>query len=293
MIWRDMDQKSLDDAYDQRVYAPNFQQILDRYEHNSELTRRRLGQPQRRQYGPAPVEGIDLFLCDRPAAPIQIFIHGGAWRSGTARTYAFPAEMFLAAGAHWLVPDFSWVQDVGGSLLPIADQVRRAVAWVYQHAASFGGDPERIHLAGHSSGAHLAAVTLTTDWAGAFGLPPDIIKGGLCCSGMYDLAPVRLSARGNYIAFTDEMEAALSPQRHLDQLRAPLIVAFGTQETPEFRRQPREFAVAAGIAEKPVQLLVGGGYNHFEILETLANPFGLLGRAVLAQMGLVDCFRQG
>ncbi len=293
MIWRDMDQKTLDDAYDQRVYAPNFQQILGRYEQNSELARQRLGEPQRRHYGPTPIEGIDLFLCDQPAAPIQIFIHGGAWRSGSARSYAFPAEMFLAAGAHWLVPDFSWVQDTGASLLPFAAQVRRAVAWIYQHAASFDGNPDRIYLCGHSSGAHLAAVVLTTDWAGAFGLPPDIIKGGLCCSGMYDLAPVRLSARGNYIAFTDEMEAALSPQRHLEQLRAPLIVAVGTEETPEFQRQAREFVATAAAAGKNVQLLIGEGYNHFEILETLANPFGLLGRAVLAQIGLADRFQQG
>ena len=39
-------------------------------------------------------------------------------------------------------------------------------------------------------------------------------------------------------------------------------------------------------AGKPVELLVGEGYNHFEMLETLANPYGLLGRAVLAQMRL-------
>ena len=291
MIWRNMDQKTLDDAYNQRVYAPNFQQILGRYEQNSERARQRLGQPQRRHYGPAPIERLDLFLCDQPAAPIQIFIHGGAWRSGSARSYAFPAEMFRAAGAHWLVPDFSWVQDVGDSLLPIADQVRRAVAWVYQHATDFGGDPGRIFLSGHSSGAHLAAVILTTDWAGTFGLPPDIIKGGLCCSGMYDLAPVQPSARGNYIAFTDEMEAALSPQRQLDQLRTPLIVACGTEETPEFQRQAREFVSVARAAGKDVQLLIGDGYNHFEILETLANPFGLLGRAVLSQMGLMNRFQ--
>jgi arylformamidase len=84
------------------------------------------------------------------------------------------------------------------------------------------------------------------------------------------------------------MEEALSPQRHLTQLTAPLIIAYGTLETPEFQRQACEFAAAATAAGKEVQLLVGEGYNHFEILETLANPFGLLGRAVLAQMGLVD-----
>ena len=168
----------------------------------------------------------------------------------------------------------------------MAHQVCRAVAWVYENAVSFGGDPNRIYVSGHSSGGHLAGVILTTDWQTDFDLPPDVVKGGLCSSGMFDLKPVRLSARGRYIDFTDEMEEALSSIRHLDKLHAPIIIAYGTLETPEFQRQSRDFAAAVAAAGKPVQLLVGEGYNHFEILETLANPYGLLGRAVLEQMGL-------
>jgi arylformamidase len=193
----------------------------------------------------------------------------------------------VRAGAHWVVPDFSWVQDTGGSLLPIAEQVRRALAWVYHNAEVFGGDRERIYVSGHSSGGHLAGCLLTTDWR-QMGLPGDLIKGGLCCSGMFDLRPVRLSARGRYVAFTDEMEQALSPIRHLDELTTPLLVACGTFETPEFQRQSRDFAAAVRAAGKPVELLVADGYNHFEILETLANPYGLLGRSVPEQMELAD-----
>jgi arylformamidase len=127
-------------------------------------------------------------------------------------------------------------------------------------------------------------VVLITDWINDFNLPPDIVKGGLCCSGIFDLRPVRLSARSRYINFTDKMEQVLSPKRHVDKLNAPLIVAYGTLETPEFQRQSRDFAAAAKANNKPVQLIVGKGYNHFEMLETLANPYGLLGRAVLDQM---------
>jgi arylformamidase len=105
-------------------------------------------------------------------------------------------------------------------------------------------------------------------------------------SGMYDLKPVRLSKRSKYVKFTDEMEEALSAQRHIDKLNTPLILAHGTCETPEFQRQTRDFYAAVKAAGKPVELLVGEGYNHFEMLETLANPYGLLGRAVLAQMRL-------
>jgi arylformamidase len=65
-----------------------------------------------------------------------------------------------------------------------------------------------------------------------------------------------------------------------------VIVAYGTEESPEFQRQNREFAAALAAAGKRVDLIVASGYNHFEIIETLGNPLGLLGSAALAQMDL-------
>jgi arylformamidase len=285
-VWLEMDQAELDAAYDQSKYAPNLSQIVKRYATNSEAVRTRLGAPRRYTYGTTPIEALDVYPTKRANAPINIFIHGGAWRGGLAKDFAYPAELFVHAGAHYIVLDFINVIEANGSLTPMAEQVRRAVAWVHRNARSFGGDPDRIYVSGHSSGGHLAGVVLVTDWRKDFNLPADTVKGGLCCSGLFDLKPVRLSARSSYVKFTDEIEQALSSQRHLDRLNAPVIVAYGTLETPEFQRQSRDFAAAVRAAGKPVQLLVGEGYNHFEIPETLANPHGLLGRAVLAQMNL-------
>ena len=285
-VWLDLDQKELDDAYDQSVYAPNQAQITGRYVTNSELTRARLGAPLRFAYGSAPVEGLDVHATKRPNAPVNVFVHGGAWRGGFAKNYAFPAELFVNAGANFVVLDFGPVQDFGGNLTMMAEQVRRALAWVYRNAKEFGGDASRLYVSGHSSGAHLAGAALVTDWRKEFDLPADTVKGGLLCSGIYDLKPVRLSARSSYVKFTDEMENALSTRRHLDRLNCPVVVAHGTLETPEFQRQTRDFAAAVKAAGKPAQLLVAQGYNHFEIFETLASPYGLLGRAALEQMKL-------
>ena len=283
-VFLEYDQAALDSAYDQAAYAPNREQLIERRVRDS--VRGRIGEPERLAYGPAEIERLDIYRSARPAAPVFVFIHGGAWRSGRSKDFTGPAEMFLAARAHYVVPDFAWVQDVGGSLMVVADQVRRAVAWVFQNIARFGGDPNRLYLGGQSSGGHLAAVALTTDWRHDFDLPADIIKGGVCVSGMYDLTPVRLSARSRYVAFDDTTVAALSPIRHLDRLRAPLVVVYGTRETPEFQRQNREFAAAVETAGKRVRLVVGEHYNHFELPETLGNPYGLLGRAALDLMGL-------
>ena len=119
-----------------------------------------------------------------------------------------------------------------------------------------------------------------------FGLPANMVKGGLCMSGMYDMKPVRLSKRSSYVKFTDMMEQAMSSQRQLDQLQAPIIVTYGTNDTPEFQRQARDFATAVKAAGKPVELVEAANFGHMEMLEALGNPYGPNGRAALALMKL-------
>jgi arylformamidase len=285
LVWLDMDQQALDDAYDQIVYAPNREQVTQRRLANSVRARAAIGEPERVAYGKTEIEKLDIYRTKQTNAPVNVFIHGGAWRANRAADYSCLAEPFVRAGAHYVILDFTNVDDAAGSLFPMVEQVRRAVGWVYKNAATFGGDPARLYLSAHSSGSHIGGCVVTHDWRKE-NLPVDILKGALLSSGMYDLKPVRLSKRSKYVKFTDEMEEALSAQRHLDKLHAPLILAHGTCETPEFQRQARDFYAAVKAAGKPVELLVGEGYNHFEMLETLANPYGLLGRAVLAQMRL-------
>jgi arylformamidase len=276
-VFLDYDQKALDDAYDQAVYAANRDQVIARFASASRITRQRLGEPQRFAYGKSAIEGLDVYRTRKPDAPVNVFIHGGAWRAGLARDYAFPAEMFVGAGSHFVVLDFNNVLETGGDLMVMADQVRRAVAWVIDNARQFGGDPARVYVSGTSSGAHLGGVVATSSFA---------VKGYVLASGMYDLRGPRLSKRSSYVAFTDAIEDALSPQRHLSPISAPIVLLYGSLETPEFQRQARDFAAALQKAGKQVELIAAEGYNHFELTETLGNPYGPLGRAALKQMDL-------
>ncbi len=285
LVWRDMDQKALDDAYDQDVYAPNRPLIVTRRIAASERTRALLGPPERVAYGPTEYERLDIFRAAAANAPVNVFIHGGAWRRNKAADYALQAEPLMRAGAHAVVVDFINVEQAGGDLIPMYEQVRRAIAWCWRNTKNFGGDPKKFYISAHSSGSHLTGCVLTQGWREE-GLPQDFCKGALLLSGMYDLAPVRLSKRSSYVNFTDPMVEKLSSQRHLDGLQTPLLLAYGSCETPEFQRQTRDFFAAVKAAGKPAELIVGEAYNHFELLETLANPYGLTGRAMLRQMGL-------
>jgi arylformamidase len=283
-VWRDLDQQTLDDAYDQDVYAPNRPLIVTRRIAASERTRAILGPPRRVAYGPGEYEQLDIFCADAANAPVNVFVHGGAWRRNKAADYALQAEPLVRAGVHCVIVDFINVEQAGGDLMPMYEQVRRALAWTWRNAESFGGDRERFYISAHSSGSHLAACVLTDGWREE-SLPENFCKGALLLSGMYDLEPVRRSKRSSYVTFTDATVEKLSSQRHLDALRTPLVLAYGTTETPEFQRQTREFFAAVQGLGKPAELIVGEAYNHFELLETLANPYGLMGRAMLRQMG--------
>ena len=281
-VWGGLTQAELDDAYDQSVYAANMATVAARYGSNSDVARSRLPKAERISYGPAAKSAFDLYRTTGDARPIQIFVHGGAWKATTAAQYVFLAECFTKAGAHMAILDFDWVQDHDGDLMPVAAQISVAILWIAQNAQHIGGDPGQIYLSAHSSGAHMAGVALTQIGASA----PKTIQGAVLASGMFDMAPVRLSARSAYVSFTDASEQALSPLRHIADITTPVILAYGALETPEFIRQSNAFHDALRAAGKPSEVIIGQNYNHFEIIETLANPYGLLGAAALRQMGL-------
>lgn len=280
IIWGGMTQAELDRAYDQAAYAPNIGAVTARYGTNSEIACRQIGAPERIAYGAEAKSAFDFYRTSGDHAPLMIFVHGGAWRVTTAADYAFLAPCFVEAGAHLAVLDFDWVQDQDGDLLPIADQITAAVRWIVAKAGALGADPARIHLAGHSSGAHMAAVALGRQ-------APNTIAGALLASGMYDLEPVSFSARSAYVNFTAQSVDALSPIRRPTQIDCPVLIAYGDLETPEFSRQSDAYVAKLKEVGRSAESLVGRHYNHFEIIETLANPHGLLGRAMLARMGLL------
>jgi arylformamidase len=284
-VWLDMDQQDLDEAYDQSVYSFNQASITARRDQRNEIALKVLGKPDRVAYGPAAIEKVDIYKTARPNAPTMIFLHGGAWRNGRSAQGVGLAEPFVKAGAHFINVEFDNVPETNGDLAPMVDQCRRAVAWIYRNAASFGGNANSLYLSGFSSGSHLGGCVVITDWIKE-GLPPDVLKGAILGSGMYDLKPARLSKRSSYVKFTDEVEQALSAQRHLDRVHTPLVLVHGTLETPEFQRQTRDFHAALLAAGKPVRLIVANGHNHFELGESLGNPYGVMGRAAMEMMKL-------
>ena len=272
--WRQLTPAQRDAAYDQRLHAPNMAAVLAELAEVSAQVQARLPQHQRLAYGPQAVEALDWYACGRPQAPVLFFIHGGAWRNGQAKDYAFFVEWVLQAGVDVVVPDFAAVTEVEGELGELYRQVALALRWVASRMTSAAHHMPPLHVCGHSSGAHLAACLAAdaelASWVASLTL----------CSGLYELEPVSLSSRSSYVRFSPQTVDALSPQRHLQHLQAPVSLLCGTQESPEFARQTQAFFQALQAAGKPSVLSLGQDLNHFEILETLATPEGLFAQCL-------------
>ncbi len=282
-VWLDLDQAALDSAYDQTVYAPNFEQVVKRMTRASARARERLGEPRVVAYGPAPIERLFYYPAAAADAPIHIHVHGGAWRQRKAETLLFPAEAFVDSGIGFAIFDFVSVDETGGDLRPMLAQVCEALAWLPRHARELGGDPAKLYLSGFSSGAHLASAAIVTEWSD-HGFARIPYRGAVLASGMYDLHPVRLSKRSEYVAFTDAIEERMSAQRHVERFDVPVVLVHGSQETPEFQRQTCDFAAALERAGKSVRSQFAEGYNHYEIMESFGNPYGAFGRAAISQV---------
>jgi arylformamidase len=260
-VFLDYSQAELDQAYDQLVWAPHRDSIQAEIRKDCEAVRQKMP-PRTERYGVSDKQMLDIFAPPGATkAPVLVYLHGGAWLRGARQDTIYPAPAVTGRGAALVVPEFNNVSEV--ALPQMIAQCREAVDWTVRNAASFGGDPGRVYLAGHSSGAHLASCVLLGD-------PP--VRGALVISGMYDLHAPMLSARAKYVKITPEELDAASAMRHLGRIRCPVAVAWSVGDSPEFRRQAQVFAAALEGMGRLASRTEVFSPNHFEEPRQLADP---------------------
>lgn len=283
-VYLNYSQTELDHCYDQRVWARDSEAAIARCGAASAAARDVTAHHADLAYGEGADERLDWFPAPGPSAPIHVHLHGGAWRRLTKADASFAAPAFVEAGVHYVVPNFSKLP--AARLPDVVDQVARALAFVHRRAEGMGGDPDRILLSGHSSGAHLAAVLMTLDWRER-GAPADLIKAGLCIGGIYDLEPVILSARGEYVRLTATETRTFSPRLHAGSIRCPTTIVFGGRESPEFKRQAAAFAADLTADGRACRLVEIPDTDHFELNEMLGQPESPVHRAAVAALAEV------
>ncbi len=266
--YRGMDRAALDAAYNNRAVVPGWQDYLDRWATEGEPLYAERATARDLRYGDGHRQRLDLFLADDPAAPTCLFLHGGYWQWNDKEGQAFVARGLLAHGINAAVGEYTLAPEAG--MAEICGEAVAQVDFLRRELAARGLSADRVYLAGISTGAHLMAQAL--------GEPG--VRGALLISGIYDLEPIRLSSLNDPIGMDAAEARAFSPLHQVPADTPPVIIAYGSDERPEIRRQSEDYAAVLSSLGREVARMPVPGCDHFSVLEQLSAPEGVLSRAL-------------
>lgn len=285
-IYRDYDQAALDLQFDTARRQPEIARLRDAHakDHAADNADALGAAGCRRNiaYGADAKETLDFFATGAAGAPLLVFIHGGYWKSRDKEDFARLAPAWTDAGVNFVSLNYPLCPTV--RIDDVVAACRGGVAWLWDNALEFGFDAARIFVAGHSAGAHLAVMTLATDWQSLGDYPDNLVKGATAISGLYDLQPLRLSFH-NVDFGLDAAEAERnSPVRQVPSRAGPLILTVGECEGDEFVCQTNELAMAWRRDGLEVTVTGAPGLYHFNIADKLCEPGSPLNDAVTQQI---------
>lgn len=278
-VWRGYGLVDLAREYAPRLQVPSVAPIFERWRHDGADYLRVHGTHREIAYGAAPRERFDLMLPSGIVQPrLHVFIHGGYWQALDKSAHAHFTRGMLAAGFAVATLNYSLAPDK--PLSGLVEEIRQALAVLWRSAPALGIAAQPFDLAGHSAGAHLAAMVLGTDWT-ALGLPPDLVSSATLLSGLYELEPLLHLPMAPLLGL-DRVQAHLLSPVNLPPPACRLLLAVGEDESEEFKHQ------TALLAERwrvpPDRHRVVPGCNHFTILDAFAE--GPLELAALANAAL-------
>ena len=268
MLYRDFaTQEAIDAAYDpMRGHDPAA--LVAGWQARSQAVRERCRVTQDVAFGPTLAERMDIYHTEAEGAPLHLFLHGGYWRSLGHREFGFVAEGLVQAGINVAVVNYALCPAVAfGELVR---QARAAVVWLHRNGATLGADPSRLSVSGHSAGGHLAAMLLSTDWRGVYGLPDELIGGALCISGLFDLRPFPWSWLQPKLQLSGRDVNDYSPLFLPCRVPAAVQLVAGSEESSEFARQMHTYAEHLTAQGASVVAELAPGDDHFTILDHYA-----------------------
>jgi arylformamidase len=254
------------DLYRIRDYVADFERFVTEFRDRSARTV--LERPSKRNvaYGEGPHDRVDLYFPENAdgSRPIHVFIHGGYWRAFSKDDYAFVADSVTQAGAIAAIVDYSLLPKVRMPVL--VEQVQRACQWLAENAETFGGNPERLTISGHSAGGHLAAMACLPG-AGNYR-----IHSALLVSGLYELAPLAASYLQPEIQLTPEEVESFSPLRFPGNSATRFILLVGADETKPFHDQAQNYLNHLRDDACDAELMSLPGEHHMSIVLSLGTP---------------------
>jgi len=271
--------EEIDQEYNPRFIVEYTDELIQSYFTESQRVLREYSNRSAVAYGPTQSETLDIFPAEKLCSPIHIFFHGGYWHSLTSRDFAFVAEGLVRNGITTVLVNYALCPSV--NIDEIVRQSRDATAWTYHNAEDFGGNPERISVSGHSAGGHLTGMLMSTDWEKNYGLPPNLIKGFLPVSGLFDLKPFPFSWLQPKLLLTSEQVLRNSPVFLKPMYTPHVMVAVGADESDEFQRQSKNYTIFLQKHGVHAEYLSMPGKNHFNIIHDFLGDGGPLCKKII------------
>ena len=270
--------------YNNRAMVPEHPQILANWVNESAKVRASDRCELDLEYGASYLEKLDLFFSETPSKALLVFIHGGYWRSLDKNDFSFLAPAFTQRGITVATINYGLAPQL--RIDDIVRQSRVAIAWLAQNARRYGAAANKIYVAGHSAGGHLAAMMAATHWPSvSTTLPVDLIKGAVSISGLYDLEAIRFTAVNQDVRLDGAAAQRLSPALMQPATVMPMLIAVGGNESAEFKRQNQllldRWSNLCAMQDIPLP-----GTNHFTVVEELGKAQSPLHQAALTMMGV-------
>jgi len=275
--WHHMDQKTLDDSYDNHKAVSESEAMFTHWIDRSKVFRDAHSQYLDISYGPLERQKIDYYSAG-PNTPVVIFIHGGLWQAYSKNDFAFLAVSYLQEGISVAMVDYPIAPQA--NMDQIVAYSENAVQFISKHISEWGGNPNNVVLSGWSAGAHLCITSMKAVR----------VKAAVAISGIFELEPLI----GSFINQKLHMNLATakknSPILRLPIGNIPIYLFVGGNELSEMRRQSDDFADQLQAINYPVVFTEIPGKNHFEMLEQLEAPEGVVHRRIVSVIKQQDLY---
>jgi arylformamidase len=261
--WRQMDQQTLDDSYNNHKAIPESVAMFNDWIKRSNVFRSTHSQYLDISYGSLESEKIDYYSAG-PNTPLVIFIHGGFWQQYSKNNFAFLAENYLKEGISLAMVDYPLAPQA--NMDQIVASSANAVQFIGQHIAEWGGNPKNVILSGWSAGGHLCVTSMAKMK----------VKAVVPISGIFELEPLIGSFLNKNLHMDLVIAKRNSPILNLPTGTIPIYLFVGSSELGEMRRQSYDFANKLKASKYPVELVDIPGKNHFTMLEQFERPEGVI-----------------
>jgi arylformamidase len=276
-------QDELEYQYNPRVSVPEYPELAKVRAAQARKVRESAQSWLNVAYGSSPREALDIYAAEKPNGTVLIYIHGGYWRSGSKEDNCNFVPTFTRRGATVVLVEYDLCPKV--TVTDIVRQTRAAIAWTHKNIRTYGGDPAKLFVSGHSAGGHLTALALAHDWSKE-GLPGNLIRGAAATSGVYDLDVVMKISVQQDVHLTPEIARTNSPFTNPPRVKCPLLVAAGSAEPKGWQQMSQDYFGFCKEHGMSAQYLIEPDANHYTMTERLLDDQRPLTRAMIKLLGL-------